>query len=106
MARKTIVFEATTPDGQKSLYVAPTKAQLKKALETDNVKIEIKSLGQHEVNVIPDSEGENKAEFDIKLNDSESLTISPSSGLGYKFLRDKFQPQVDKLESELINERT
>ena len=103
MAKKTIVYEATITNGhgQKTEhFVAPTKAQLKKCLENENVKVDIRSVGQKEVKVVPDQDDGTIAQFVVVIDEKSEVTVS-NNDVGYKFLRSKFQPQVDRLEDEL-----
>lgn len=103
MAKKTIVYEAQLKNGHTTWvekFVAPTKDHLKDALQTNDVKVEnIRSLGQHNVEVIPDDD-HRAATFRIKLQDNSELNISHGER-GNNFLRSKFKNQTDKLEKEL-----
>ncbi len=102
MAKKTLVYEATTRNGHGSetkLYVAPTKGHLKKVLENDDVKVlGIRSLGQK--TVTPYENPEDSVSFEVNLDESSSLQIEPSD-LGHGFLSNKFMPQCDKVKNQI-----
>ena len=103
MAKKTIVYEVSLKNGHDSwtaYFVAPTKAHLKDALSTNDVKVEsIRSLGQHTVKPRI-SDHYDGIIFDIELNNKREMNISKND-LGSDFLRSKFKQQTDKLVSEL-----
>lgn len=102
MAKKTIIYEVQLRNGHEQVteyHVGQTKGHLKKELETHDVKVVgIRSLGQKKVIVQPDEDLE--TEFNIVIDENNSFTFNMSAN-GYQFLRNKFQPQVDKLEKEI-----
>ena len=102
MAKKTILYEVVVKNGHGTsteFHVGQTKALLKKAIETTDIKVDsIKSLGQKIVDVQPDIDMD--TEFNVKVSESEGFTFNKESR-GYQFLREKFQPQVDKLEKAI-----
>lgn len=103
MAKKTILYEVKIRNGHgvsTEYHVGQTKALIKKDIETPDVKVEsVKSLGQKEVSVGPD-DNYHLAEFNVCVDDNSGFTFDRNSR-GYQYLRNKFQPQVDKLESEM-----
>ncbi|WP_332421312.1 hypothetical protein, partial [Vibrio metschnikovii] len=65
----------------------------------DELCRELSAYGQKEVSVGPD-DNYDLAEFNVCVDDNSGFTFDRNSR-GYQYLRDKFQPQVDKLESEM-----
>lgn len=106
MAIKTILYEVVIKNGHGTnteFHVGQTKALLKKSIETKDVKVDsIRSLGQKTVDIQPSSDL--VTEFNVRLNESDGFIFNEYSS-GYQFLRDKFQPQVDKLEKEIDDTR-
>ena len=102
MAKKTLVYEAQIRNGHGTnteLFVAPTKAILKKNIENDTVKVlGIRSLGQKTVTAYANHE--ESVSFKVKVNESSSLDIHPND-LGHRFLKTKFQPQFDKVKDDI-----
>jgi hypothetical protein len=102
MAKKTILYEVQLRNGHGQVteyHVGQTKGHLKKELETESVKvIGIKSLGQKEVIVQPDTDLE--TEFNVVVDENNDFTFDKHTQ-GYQFLKNKFQPQVDELEKEI-----
>ncbi|EKB1982693.1 hypothetical protein ONF77_004661 [Vibrio parahaemolyticus] len=101
MAEKTLVYEVKMRNGhgtKTEYHVGKTKYSIKKSLETNDVKVEsVKSIGQKPVDVAYDEDY--NISFNIGLNESDTFTWNQNSA-GYDFLKEKFETQVDKLESD------
>ncbi|MEZ8236806.1 hypothetical protein AB6C62_25295, partial [Vibrio splendidus] len=101
MAEKTLVYEVKIRNGHGTnteYHVGKTKYSIKKNRETNETKVEsVRSIGQQFVDV--DFDENSDLAFNINLGKSETLTWHRNSS-GYDFLTEKFEKQVDKLESD------